>query len=58
MTQLESHGGQSGYTNTIIGNYVATTCDTHTEKVKAYAEMIKARRAAEMKAAEDKISAK
>ena len=56
--KLESHGGHSGYTTSLIGNYVATTSDVHSNAVKAYAEKIKARRAAEKQAAGDKIAAK
>ena len=58
VSQLESFGGHSGYTSTLVGNYVAQKCETHSAKVQAYADMIKARRAAEKKAAEDKIAAK
>ena len=58
VSQLESLGGHNGYTSTLVGNYVGQTCETHTAKVQAYADMIKARRAAEKQAAEDKIAAK
>ena len=55
LTVLE---GESGYTTSLIGNYVAENCTAHSKAVQAYADMIKARRAAEKQAEEDKIAAK
>ena len=48
----------SSYPDTLISNFMITKSQTHTEQVKAYADMIKARRAAEQKAREDKITNK
>jgi len=48
----------NSYPNTLIGNYMETKANMHTEQVKAYAERIKARRSAEQKAKEDKIADK
>ena len=58
LAQLEAHGGHSGYTSTLVGNYVTQAAQSHNAKVQAYAEMIKAKRAAEKQAAEDKIAEK
>ena len=49
---------ESAYPTTLIGNYISSAAETHQKNVKAYADMIKARRAAEQKAKEDKIAAK
>lgn len=49
---------QTSYPTTLINNYLETKAQRHTDKVKEYREMIKARRAAEKQAEEDKIRAK
>lgn len=48
----------NSYPNTLIGNYINEKSETHTKAVQAYADRIKARRAAEQKAREDKITEK
>lgn len=48
----------SSYPNTLISNFVITKSQTHTGQVKAYANMIKRRRAAEQNAREDKVANK
>jgi len=53
--EMDSYGG---YPSTLIGNYVTESSSTHTKEVQAYADMIKARRAAEQKAREDKVTEK
>lgn len=55
---VKEMGSLNSYPTTLIGNYLETKADEHTKQVKAYAEMIKNRRAAEQKAREDKISEK
>ena len=60
IKETQSHVAEmksvSEYPTTLIGNFVNSKSERHTEKVKEYAEMIKARRAAEQKAREDKIT--
>ena len=46
----------SSYPDTLIGNFMSEKSDHHSLAVKAYAEKIKARRAAEMKGKQDKIT--
>ena len=53
--EVDSH---NNYPKTLIGNYMVEAQDRHVNAVKAYADMIKARREAEKKAEEDKIAAK
>jgi len=48
----------SAYPNTLVGNYVQEQNAAHKKAVQAYADMIKARRAAEQKAKEDKVTEK
>ncbi len=48
----------NSYPNTLIGNYINEKSETHKREVQAYADRIKARRAAEQKAKEDKITEK
>ena len=52
---MDSH---ADYPVTLIGNYVSESKNTHANAVKEYAEKIKARRAAEQQAREDKIAEK
>ena len=53
--EVDSH---NDYPRTLIGNYMVEAQNKHVNAVKDYADMIKARRAAEKKAEEDKIAAK
>jgi len=53
--EMDSMGS---YPNTLIANFVQTKAQIHSEQVKAYADKIKAKRAAEQKAKQDKISDK
>lgn len=53
VKEMESH---SQYPNTLIGNYMAEKAQVHQREVQAYADKIKARRTAEQKAKEDKIT--
>ena len=55
VAEMDSH---SNYPVTLIGNYVSESKDTHSKAVQDYAEKIKARRAAEQQAREDKIAEK
>ena len=52
---MDSH---ANYPVTLIGNYVSESKNTHSSAVAEYAEKIKARRAAEQQAREDKIAEK
>jgi len=40
VTELEAHGGQSGYPSTLIGNHMAEKSEAHSNAVKAYAKKI------------------
>ena len=53
VNEMGSHGS---YPDTLVGNYVTEKSNVHSKAVQAYADMIKARRAAEQKAREDKIA--
>jgi hypothetical protein len=62
IAETQNHVAEMGsvgqYPTTLIGNFVQSKSERHASKVKEYAEMIKARRASEMKGKEDKISEK
>ena len=49
-------GSNGSYPQTLVDNYMTEKAEVHNKAVHAYADMIKARRAAEQKAREDKIA--
>ena len=55
VSEMDSH---NSYPTTLIGNYIHEKSETHKREVQAYADRIKARRAAEQKAKEDKVTEK
>ena len=55
VSEMDSH---NSYPTTLIGNYINEKSETHKREVQAYADRIKARRAAEQKAKEDKVTEK
>lgn len=55
---LANNGSSNSYPTSLIANHIQTREQVHESKVKEYHDMIKARRAAEKQAAEDKVKAK
>lgn len=53
VADMDAH---NAYPRTLIGNYMETAQEKHANEVKAYAARIKAKREAEKKGEEDKIT--